>query len=81
MNQYKHNRVLGCERSENLKNIIDALNYIVKNGCPLCLKSIPVKKTFVYDTSCHWFTTFKAQIFFNAPWKKFMIILHKTHSL
>lgn len=39
---------------------------------------MPMKKTFVYDTSCHRFTIFEPQILFDTPSEEFVVILHNT---
>lgn len=62
----------------HLQNIINSLNYIVKNSCPFRLERMPLKKTPVYHTCRQWFAILKPQIFFYAPQEKFIVLLYIT---
>lgn len=64
------------ETSEHLQNFINSLYYEVEDFCSLRLEGMPLKKTFINDTSCQGFTIFKPQIFFNTPREEFIILLY-----
>ena len=42
---------------------------------------MPVKKTFIYDTSCQWFTIVKPRIFFDTPREELKIHLYIIHKI
>ena len=63
------------EQGPNLQDVINCVNYEVKNSCSFSLKYSPMEKAFVNDTGCNWFSLLESHIIFDASLEHIMIIL------
>jgi len=63
------------EQGPDLQDVINCVNYEVKNSCSFSLKYSPMEKAFVNDTGCNWFSLLESHIIFDASLEHIMIIL------